>query len=235
MAVLVPCLNALRGEFNTLSPNRDKSTDGWIGDTSHGASSSDHNPDETGNTPNEDSDNVDEVHAIDVDKSGPWPAGASFTDLVNEVVNRHKAGKDNRLQNVIWNRKIASKSWGWTWDDYTGSNSHTEHAHFSALYSSAQEADTSSWGLVDKWGDELPMDQGEFNKLMDGWAKTSNGKKYLESASKADNVQRYDADGVAITGSDNDFMGVNSALGYISRDVSLLAADVRSYIDDTAL
>ena len=48
--ILVPCLVALRNEFNQLAPNRDKASDGSIGDTSHAASSSDHNPDETGNT-----------------------------------------------------------------------------------------------------------------------------------------------------------------------------------------
>jgi hypothetical protein len=29
---LVNCLVELRAEFNTLSPNRDKGADGWIGD-----------------------------------------------------------------------------------------------------------------------------------------------------------------------------------------------------------
>ncbi|RSM41509.1 hypothetical protein DMB66_55895 [Actinoplanes sp. ATCC 53533] len=58
----------LRSEFNALAPRRDKSSDGSIGDTAHSQSSSDHNPDETGNTPSEDADSINEVHAIDVDK-----------------------------------------------------------------------------------------------------------------------------------------------------------------------
>lgn len=152
MAVLVPCLDALRTEFNVLNPDRDKSSDGWIGDTSHSASESDHNPDETGNTPYEDSDSTDEVHALDIDKTGSWPNGATYDQLVNLIVDRHRNGDDWRLQNVIWNRRIASRSWGWTWDDYTGSNPHGEHAHFSAIYDSNAEKSTASWGLVDRWG-----------------------------------------------------------------------------------
>lgn len=150
--ILVPCLVSLRNEFNQLAPNRDKGSDGSIGDTSHSASSSDHNPDETGNTPSEDADSKNEVHAIDVDadlRKTDW----SMARAVNVIRLRHKDGKDDRLQNIIWNRRIASRSWGWTWRDYTGSNPHDKHAHFSARYTTAQENDTRPWGLLE---DDMP-------------------------------------------------------------------------------
>lgn len=147
MTVLVPCLVALRGEFNAVAPARDKRSDGWLGDRAHALNSSDHNGDESGKTPYEDADNVDEVHGLDVDDTGPWPAGFHFDDVVERIRLRHALGVDNRLQNIIRNGRIASRSWGWGWRPYTGKNAHDQHAHFSARYTTAQENDTSPWGV----------------------------------------------------------------------------------------
>jgi hypothetical protein len=145
--VLVPCLVILRSEFNSVSPKRDKGADGWIGDSAHKNKESDHNPDETGRTPFEDTDKVDEVHALDIDSTGPWPTPSWFNSTVLRIVSRHRNGLDDRLQNVIWNGKIASRSRGWEWTDYHGTNKHTDHAHFSARYTTKQESDTSPWGV----------------------------------------------------------------------------------------
>lgn len=145
---LVPCLVALRNEFNALSPGRDKRSDGTVGDRAHRDRPSDHNPDETGETPYEDPDSTNEVHALDVDHTGPWPANQTMALYVEEVVRRHRLGLDDRLQNVIYNGRIASRSWGWTWRVYTGANAHREHAHFSARYTAAHEASTRPWGLT---------------------------------------------------------------------------------------
>lgn len=146
--VLVPCLVALRAEFDDAGPRRDRSSDGWRGDAAHALQSSDHNPDESGATPYEDADFVDEVHALDVDDSGPWLPGFSFDDAVERIRARHAAGDDDRLQNIIRNGRIASRSWGWSWRSYTGPNGHYEHAHFSARYTTAQENDTRPWRLT---------------------------------------------------------------------------------------
>jgi len=154
---LVPCLVTLRDEFNRLAPNRDKASDGSVGDTSHGANPSDHNPDETGRTPSEDADSKNEVHAIDTDHNLRKP-GWSMERCVEIIVTRHRSGADDRLQNVLYNRRIWSRSWGWTARPYTGSNAHTEHAHFSARYTSAQEADTSPWGLLEEDDDVSEQD-----------------------------------------------------------------------------
>ncbi len=155
---LVPCLVTLRAEVNALAPGRDKRSDGSIGDQAHADSPSDHNPDETGETPYEDADSTNEVHAIDLDHTGPWPAGWSMERVVQVVVARHRAGLDNRLQNVIYKRRIWSRSWAWGQRTYTGSNAHTEHAHFSARYTTAQEADTRPWGLIEE-DDVTPEDR----------------------------------------------------------------------------
>lgn len=145
--ILVPCLVVLRTEFNGCGPRRDKSSDGWLGDRAHALTSSDHNPDESGRTPYEDADNVDEVHGLDVDDSGPWLGGFDFDVAVDYVRWRHQTGADSRLQNIIRNGRIASRSWGWTWRPYTGANGHFEHAHFSARYETVHENDTRSWDL----------------------------------------------------------------------------------------
>lgn len=144
--ILVPCLVALRAEFNAAAPGRDKRSDGWVGDRGHALAVSDHNPDESGRTPFSDADNVDEVHGLDVDRTGPWPGGETWFDASIEYIRaRHMTGADDRLQNIIWRGRIASRSWGWGWRPYTGQNQHHEHVHFSARYTTAQENDTTRW------------------------------------------------------------------------------------------
>jgi hypothetical protein len=145
--ILVPCLVTLRNEFNQLSPSRDKASDGAVGDPRHAATASDHNPDETGSTPTKDADKVNEVHAIDVDKD-LRKAGWDMPRALKVIITRHRTGEDDRLQNVIYNRTIWSRSWGWTARAYNGSNPHDKHAHFSARYTTAQEADIRPWGLL---------------------------------------------------------------------------------------
>jgi hypothetical protein len=149
--ILVPCLQELRDEYNLLAPSRDKTSDGSIGDQAHASSPSDHNPDETGVTPYEDADSTNEVHAIDVDKDLNR-SGWSMTRAVQVIVERHRDGRDDRLQNIIWDGKIWSRSWGWAARVYTGSNPHDKHAHYSARYTTTQENDRSPWGLLEEAG-----------------------------------------------------------------------------------
>jgi hypothetical protein len=128
---LVPCLAELRAEFNQLSPHRDKGSDGWIGDAAHQAHTSDHNPDPQGR-----------VLAVDIDSTGPWPS--PFGDIVESLRG------DWRLEYIIWDRRIASRSQGWTWRTYTGtSDPHTGHAHFSARHDHTGGTSTAPWPLED--------------------------------------------------------------------------------------
>jgi hypothetical protein len=139
MATLVPCLVALRREFDDLFPDRDRRSDGWIGDPAHQARPSDHNPDERGL-----------VHAIDVD-AGLEPMG-SMQAFVDHLVGRHRTGADKRLTYVIYRRRIWSASWNWRARRYGGSNPHDEHAHFSASDIPARERDGTNWFL-----EEVPV------------------------------------------------------------------------------
>lgn len=145
---LVPCLVQLRAEFNAIAPRRDKRSDGWIGDPAHAGRSSDHNPDETGNVPIRDADKINEVHGLDVDADLNVP-GLTMWMVVARLVARCRAGSENRLRYIIWDRRIWSASAGWTTagEPYDGDNPHTEHAHFSASYEPAREASKASWHL----------------------------------------------------------------------------------------
>lgn len=148
MAFLIASLAKLRDEFNTVAPKRDKVSDGWIGDTAHQRNSSDHNPDETGTVPIRDADKTDEVHALDVDVDLKT-AGLSMEEVVQFLLGRCRAGAENRLRYIIFNRRIWSASTGWAQRAYTGASPHDHHAHFSGSYETAKEQDVSSWRLSD--------------------------------------------------------------------------------------
>lgn len=121
-------LVALRTEINRRWPNRDKASDGAIGDTAHSARKSDHNPDYSAGGV---------VRAIDVDKDG-----INVTELLAAVV------RDPRVAYVIWNRRIASATDDgkpWDWEPYDGDNPHDKHIHISIKHTRAAETNTSRW------------------------------------------------------------------------------------------
>ena len=194
--VLVPCLVVLRQEFNTLAPGRDLGADGSIGDTAHQQESSDHNPDETGRTPYSDADDINEVHAIDVDSTGPWPAGRDLAAAVEIIRTRHQVGKDDRLQNIIYQGKICSRTWGWTWRLYTGLSQHYDHAHFSARYTTAQEGDTRPWGILE--GVEQPLNSTDVSQIWSAEIGSGNNRRTVATAlSRAEAASTAAAQGVA--------------------------------------
>jgi hypothetical protein len=133
MPTLIASLKRLRDECNQLNPNRDRTSDGWIGDPRHQARKSDHNPAPDG-----------EVHAIDVDKDG-----LDVNRVVAHLVARCRSGQEKRLTYIIWNRTIWSASRGWTARRYTGQNPHTHHFHVSGSYDPANERNTASYGLAE--------------------------------------------------------------------------------------
>lgn len=149
---LVPCLVKLRDEINRIAPNRSKTSDGTIGDEAHQERTSDHNDDEVGKVPVKDADSKHEVHALDVDKDLNQP-GLTMHDIVNHTLARCRRDNSDpeneaRLTYIIWDGFIYQAP-SWKKVKYTGDNQHKEHAHFSAEYVTALEADTSSWHLED--------------------------------------------------------------------------------------
>lgn len=156
--VLIPCLVGLRSEFNAISPNRDKGADGSIGDTNH-TSSSDHTPDEDSSVLRDhDADSKNEVHALDIDSSGPWPTETGdtqkkrFHKIVMRIIAGEKAKWNSanevcRLEYVIWDGVIYSRSRNFVGVAYNGSDPHTNHAHFSGRYLTSAENNTQPWNV----------------------------------------------------------------------------------------
>lgn len=155
---LVPCLGQLRTELNRIAPNRDRDSDGTIGDPAHQSRVSDHNSDETGNVPIRDADKVNEVHAVDLDADLREP-NLTMEMVVQHVLGRCRSGAEKRLRYIIYNRRIWEASNGWKQRAYTGDSPHTEHAHFSASYETKLEASLASWGL-----EEIPVALTEADK-----------------------------------------------------------------------
>lgn len=112
----------LREQFDDTFPDRDRRSDGWVGDTRHAARPSDHNPDRTTGL----------VRAIDVDRD---VSGGAKPDLMPDIADQirlaAKAG-DKRIAYVIFDGRIASSRMGWRWRKYRGGvNPHKHHMHVS--------------------------------------------------------------------------------------------------------
>jgi len=108
----------LREQIDDAYPDRDRRSDGWIGDAKHATSKSDHNPDaKTGC-----------VRAIDIDAdlSRHKSESVYLADQIRAYGKRSK-----RIAYVIHNGKIASPILNWRWRKYKGSNPHTSHIHIS--------------------------------------------------------------------------------------------------------
>lgn len=146
--ILIAAGKSLFAAFDELAPDRDRTSDGSIGDAAHASEVSDHNPDETGSVPIHDADKINEVHAVDVDSDLRVP-GLTMETVVQFVLGRCRSGAEKRLRYVIYNRRIWEADNGWKQRAYTGASAHTEHAHFSFSYTSSLEASTVSWHLED--------------------------------------------------------------------------------------
>ena len=109
----------LRSEINTKYPNRDKRSDGWIGDTAHNARKSDHNPDKQG-----------WVRAIDID-SDLVKSSSKESWLLAEQIKTIALKGDKRISYVIHQHRIASPRQNWVWRVYKGANPHVSHIHIS--------------------------------------------------------------------------------------------------------
>jgi hypothetical protein len=109
----------LRSEINTKYPNRDKRSDGWIGDTAHNARKSDHNPDKQG-----------WVRAIDID-SDLVKGSSKESWLLAEQIKTIALKGDKRVSYVIHQHRIASPRQNWAWRVYKGANPHVSHIHIS--------------------------------------------------------------------------------------------------------
>jgi hypothetical protein len=132
---LATALEVLRKEVNAAHPNRQKASDGTIGDVAHQSqgSASDHNP-WLNNT----------VRAWDI-------TTADFTDALAEWLRQKGQGGDPRLVGggyVIYKARIASDNpvaGVWNWRPYSG-DPHTSHIHVSVTRNAAYDS-AAPWGV----------------------------------------------------------------------------------------
>jgi hypothetical protein len=128
MAYRAPCLSTLMTEVNARWPNRSRVSDGWIGDASHSARTSDHNPSPpvTG-----------VVRAQDITN-----AGIDLNVLLNALIG------DHRVNYIISRGAWCGRDTGWAWRPYYGTNAHNQHVHVSIRHGAQYENDTRSWGIT---------------------------------------------------------------------------------------
>lgn len=117
---LAPSLVALRNSIDKAFPKRDKSSDGWIGDASHAARTSEHNPcwSCTGYQ-------YGIVRATDTDIDDNDPGRDLRRELLAATIG-HPA-----VWYVISNGIIYSRTYNWAARKYNGPNQHTKHVHVS--------------------------------------------------------------------------------------------------------
>jgi hypothetical protein len=111
----------LRLQVDDSYPDRDRTSDGWIGDVRHSARPSDHNPDAAGI-----------VRAIDIDRDLSGKAKPDLMpDLADQIRLYAKRDKSKRISYIIFAGRIASPRLGWRWRKYSGINAHNSHLHCS--------------------------------------------------------------------------------------------------------
>ena len=123
----------LRLQVDDAFSNRQRSSDGWLGDARHSSRTSDHNPDSNGI-----------VRAIDISRN---LSGAKEPDLMPYLADqiRIAARSDKRISYIIFNGRIASSRMGFRWRKYRGSNPHIKHCHIS--FSKKGDADGSFFNI----------------------------------------------------------------------------------------
>ncbi len=166
----------LREQVNVRWPNRDKASDGWIGDAAHQARPSDHNPDADG-----------WVHALDIDKDG-IDADRLAAELIAYARNLEPGSR--RLKYVVYKGRIASGTYPdkfWTWR--AGDWGHYQHIHVS--FTAAAELDGRPFALpvlapppiglpVVKWND-LKNGSPTQNRLVQEALNRLPGDRYSAS------------------------------------------------------
>jgi hypothetical protein len=129
-------LDQLLKQINSSFPNRNKASDGGIGDAAHASRGSDHNPWFVLNGRN-------------------WVTARDFTHDpahgadMNRMSDELAASRDPRIKYIIFNGLILDSRVGnrpWQWMPYHGTNPHTKHMHVSVM-PNASILLTARWNL----------------------------------------------------------------------------------------
>jgi hypothetical protein len=134
----------LREQIDDDYPERNRTSDGWIGDARHSARKSDHNPDKNGI-----------VRALDIDKD--LRAHKEEAHSVVEKIRQCGKRGDKRIKYIIFDGRIASPILNWKWRTYKGINPHRHHFHIS--FTTLGDND-SSWFNLEGDNNERPQEDG---------------------------------------------------------------------------
>lgn len=168
-------LTNFRNAVNAAYPNRDKGSDGTIGDPAHAARSSDHNPDGDGT-----------VDAWDMDTDLRSADDAAAIAELKRVFEAHPSSKY-----WIYNDQISFRDEGWRARSYAyagpNRNRHTQHVHWNSRES--HEDSPAPWILED---DMTPEQLAEHNA--NTWQIRNvpgpDGKRYILTGAMGLMVQR---------------------------------------------
>ena len=128
-------LLTLRAQFNEMSPSRNKSADGTIGDAAHASRSSDHNPWVKDGS-------MGVVTALDITHD----PGNGID--IGKMAEHMRTQRDPRIKYVICNKRIFSSTQNpWQWRTYTGSNPHSAHFHTSVNSTKNHYDSKALWSL----------------------------------------------------------------------------------------
>lgn len=132
-------LEVLRAELNGVYPHRDRTSDGGVGDTSHAARPSKHNPGPDG---------IVEARDFDEDISGRTAGGRPLWPFVQHLLKLARAGHPalGPGAHIIYEGRIWSDVRGWVERPYTGANAHEHHAHV-AVSDGAGKDSTATWNI----------------------------------------------------------------------------------------
>jgi hypothetical protein len=186
---VVPCLDELRDQLNYSFPNRDKTSDGSIGDYAHSQGSSSHNPDDTSHDNAEwdgDSDTKQEVRARDFDKDLGHP-DVSMEDVVQHLVKYCRSGTFWWIRYIIYNGRIWSSTYDFATRTYTGSNNHAHHAHVNSQFNQSSDNETG----CDYRLEEIVLSDADIEKIANKvWAKVLTNPYNSQNITTAD-LLRY--------------------------------------------
>jgi len=107
--VLCKAGQQLREQFDDTFPDRDRRSDGWIGDLRHSARPSDHNPDQKTGV----------VRAIDVDRDVHKSGKPDLMPDIADQLRLAAKGGEKRISYIIFAGRIASSRMGWLWRKYS--------------------------------------------------------------------------------------------------------------------
>lgn len=129
---LARSLVRLREQINAKWPNRNKLSDGTVGDLRHSKTASDHNPRTLDGQANV-------VSALDITHD---PKNGVDCNMLTEATK-----DDPRVKYIIWNRRIYNASIKKAWRPYHGVNPHNKHAHWSVRPEKKHYDSTADWNL----------------------------------------------------------------------------------------